>query len=161
MSSLFKMNSNRVFCLACPYIAPVLTDLGLKASAGFPCVRQTTGTFQHVNNIGGHEGNQAFDLKPLSCAGVDKLVAFILENVLCTLDTFVITIRNLVQESFLFLRWIIRVDHKVSHVWGSFKDHTWGIFKDQFYLWVSINNVPVLPDNVLKCLPQWGILGEA
>jgi hypothetical protein len=28
-------------------------------------------------------------------------------------------------------------------------------------LWVSINNVPVLPDNVLKCLPQWWVLGEA
>jgi hypothetical protein len=66
------MNSNRVFGVTCPYIAVVLADLGQKASAGLPYVRQTTGTFQHVNNLGGHAGNQAFDVKSLSCAGVGK-----------------------------------------------------------------------------------------
>ena len=119
MSSLYKMNSNQIFCLTNLYIAAVLTDLGLKASTGFPYVRQTT-------------GNQAFDLKSLSYVGVGKLVTFVCETALSTSATFVITLWNLVHKSFPFLWWIIRFDHNVAHVWGSFKDHTWGVFKDGF-----------------------------
>ena len=92
MSNLYEMNSNQMFGLTCPYIAVVLPDPYLKASMGFPYVRQTTRTFQHVNNIGGHVDNQAFDIKSLSCAGVGKSVTFVSEAALSTLATLVITL---------------------------------------------------------------------
>ena len=104
MSSLFKMKSNRVCCLTCPCTAAVLTYPGLNASIGFPYVRQTTGTPQtssHVNNIGRHAGNQAFDLKSLLCAGVGKWFTFICETALSTLATIVT------------IWWIVRLDHNL------------------------------------------------
>ena len=90
MSSLYNMNSNRICCLTCLYIAAVLTDPCLKASMGFPYVRQTTRTFQHVNNIGAHAGKMILNLCPV-WGVVGKLVALIREAALSILAAFVIT----------------------------------------------------------------------